>query len=83
MQSDIHELINYVWLSIRLNNLIDGHKTNWKKIDLFYSICRCSLNSKKSEALLKELKLIHAVESLYDALKQFTKLGDTWYRGYI
>ena len=28
----IHELIHHVWLSIRLNNLKAGHKTNWKKL---------------------------------------------------
>ena len=29
----IHEWIQkYVWLSIRLNNLISGHKTNWNKM---------------------------------------------------
>ena len=27
----IHEKIHHVWLSIRLNNLIAGHKTNWTK----------------------------------------------------
>ena len=27
----IHLLIHHVWLSIRLNNLIAGHSTNWTK----------------------------------------------------
>ena len=32
----IHELIHHVWLSIRLNNLIAGHKTNWTKKFTWY-----------------------------------------------
>ena len=27
----IHKLIHHVWLSLRLNNLIAGFKTNWTK----------------------------------------------------
>ena len=58
-----HEIIHHVWLSIRLNNFIAGHKTNWKKnlwnwsklvLFLFLSIL-----GSKNVKLLIHLNLTH------------------------
>ena len=58
----IHELIHHVWLSIRLNNLIDGHKTKWtENNNPSAQICFCFSRTAgaTSAPLMLWLKLAH------------------------